>query len=140
MFHGGAYQSRSSSSEYKNKSCTSLSQIVPSPEAVNAIGIEIADDTINRCSFVAAEHWRYGSGEPFCNARAAAGSAYCMHHLARCAAETSETDAFGGADVPPPPPELAYLAETVLPEPIPDDPREFRALVDVEPPDRGDEE
>jgi len=140
MFHGCAYQSVAGLGKHENKTRTFTSRVTPVAKPVNEIGIEMAVDTINRCSFVAAEHWRYGSGEPFCNAQAAAGSAYCVHHLAHCAAEISETDAGRAAEVPPPPPELAYLAETALPELIPDDPRELRALVDVEPPDHSGEE
>jgi hypothetical protein len=140
MFHGGAYLSRASSGEDENKSRTHDSQIAPLAEAVNAVGFEAGADALNRCSFVAAEHWRYGSDEPFCNAPAAVGSAYCAHHLASCAAEISQTEAWGTEDVPPPPPELAYLAEAALPELIPDDPRELRALVDIDPPDHRGEE
>lgn len=140
MFHIGAYQSRPHSREFENKTRTLTPGILRGTVAVNEIGIDTGADSLNQCSFVAAEHWRYGSGEPFCNAPTAPGSAYCVRHLARCAAERPETGAVGAAEVPPPPPELGYLAEAVLPELMPDDPREIRALLDVEPLGPGNEE
>jgi hypothetical protein len=139
MFHVGAYQSRSHSLEDENKTRIFVSGIYRRTVTVNEIGIDAAARSLNQCCFVAAEQWRYGSGEPFCNAPAAPGSAYCVRHLAHCAAERPETGAVGEGEAPPPP-ELGFLAEVALPELIPDDPREIRALLDVEPPGPGDEE
>ncbi len=138
MFHAGAYQSRSRLGAVKNKSRTLIPGIPRRTVAVNEIGIDAGTGSLNRCSFVAAEHWRYGGGEPFCNAPTAPGSAYCVRHLAQCGAAPPE--AVGAAEVPPPPPELGFLAEAVLPELIPDDPREIRSLLDVEPVGPGIEE
>jgi hypothetical protein len=140
MFHVGAYQSTSCLAQGENKSRTHIPGISRQTAIVNEIGIDAADRSLNQCSFVATEQWRYGSGEPFCNAPVAPGSAYCVRHLARCAAERSQTGAAGEGEAPPPPPELGFLAEVALQELIPDDPREIRALLDVEPPGPGREE
>jgi len=50
----------------------------------------------------------------------------------RAAALVSEVEA-----VPEPPPELAHLRESALPEPLPDDIADLRALLDHPPPEPG---
>lgn len=37
-----------------------------------------------RCSYVAAECWHYGAGDPFCPAPALPDSSYCAEHKALC--------------------------------------------------------
>src|SRR5262249_20343119 len=95
------------------------------------------------CSFVVAD-WRTGA-EPFCGAPTRPGSSYCARHQPICvlsresaegrsrvAALMRETD-----EAPEPPPELAHLRESTLPEPLPDDTGDLRALLDHPPPDPG---
>ena len=95
------------------------------------------------CSFVVAD-WREGA-EPFCGAPTRRSSSYCAAHQPICviphdsaAGRSCEAALAEAAEAtPPPPPELAYLAESVLPEPMPDDAGEFRTLLDHSPPERG---
>jgi len=135
MFHSGAYESRQREDE-ENKTGTTLT--LPGG-AVKRGGAGAPGDTRARCSFIVAEGWRYGGGEPFCNAPVAAGSAYCVQHRRRCAPtpDSSSAALAEAAEAPPPPPEFGYLAEAVLPEALPDEAEEIRALLDVQPLDRG---
>ena len=91
--------------------------------------------------------WREG-GEPFCSAPTRPGSSYCALHEPLCivscesaegrsrlAALDEEADA-----APEPPPELAHLKESVLPESLPDEVGDLRALLDHPPPVPGAQE
>ena len=147
MFHRGACQSMRFAGVGENKTRTNPTKVGHASSVVKAKGRPDGVDTRNQCSYVAAENWRYGGADPFCNAPVVAGTAYCVRHFARCAAALASSEALAleadlarAADDPPPPPELGFLAEAALPEQSPDDPRDIRALLDVEPPDRGGEE
>jgi len=140
MFHGGAYHCRRGLAGVENKTRT-VPEIAPAAAGVNEGGIAAEGTARQRCSFIVREHWRYGGAEPFCNAPSVPGSAYCARHLARCTASAeSEAELAGAAEVPPPPPELGYLAEAALPELLPEDEGELRALLDVQPAAPGGEE
>ena len=88
---------------------------------------------------------RRGSDAAFCDAPALPGSSYCVGHQRRCvvgpgSAEGRAVEAAllaEAEDAPAPPRELAHLAESGMPEPLPDDPRELRILLDHPPPESG---
>ena len=94
------------------------------------------------CSFVVAD-WRAGC-EPFCGAPTRPGSSYCAHHQPLCIVPRESAEGRSRLDtllaeveaVPSPPPELAHLKESTLPESFPDDAGDLRALLDHPPPDR----
>jgi hypothetical protein len=73
---------------------------------------------VRPCSYVVATAWRYGGPDPFCNAPAVPGSSYCPRHHALCEGTAGEASAVELADnvVFLPPPELAHLAATPLPD------------------------
>lgn len=69
------------------------------------------------CAYVVAASWRFGGPDPFCNAPAAPGSAYCPRHRALCEpARPGAIDPVSPPDEAPPPPEFAYLAAAPLAE------------------------
>ena len=98
------------------------------------------------CSFVVAD-WRQGR-DPFCGAPTRPGSSYCVRHQPVCIVprESAEGRARVAALIedaeatPDPPPELAYLRESAVPESLPDDADDLRALLDHAPPDPGTRE
>lgn len=109
---------------------------------VNASGQTARPRASDACSFVVAD-WREG-GEPFCGAPTRPGSSYCAQHQPVCivpcesaegrlriATLLEEIDA-----APDPPPELALLKETTLPESFPDDAGDLRVFLDHPPPAR----
>ena len=108
---------------------------------VNRSGRNAGASASNTCSFVVAD-WR-SVGDPFCGAPTRAGSPYCARHHCLCilpsgsAEERSRATALvQEADaVPEPPPELAHLKESALPEALPDEAGDLRALLDHLPPD-----
>ncbi len=128
---------------YGNISRTSASWIQDAGGGVNVSGQSPGLRASTACSFVVAD-WREG-GEPFCGAPTRPGSSYCERHQPVCivpreSAEARSRVAALMADVeaaPEPPPELAHLKESVLPEPVPDDLGDLRALLDHPPPDPG---
>ena len=93
------------------------------------------------CSFVVAD-WRSG-GDPFCGEPVRPGSSYCVRHQPVCIVPRGTAEGRSRAaalreeaeEAPEPPLELAHLREAALPESLPDDPRELRALLDHPPPD-----
>jgi len=131
MFHRGACESRKGREYIENKSRTKIAR---DATAVNENGMVNPADTRSQCSFIVTARWRFGGADPFCNAPAVPGSAYCARHLARCAAAPeSELALAGDVEAPPPPPELRYLREAALPELLPEAEDELRALLDVRP-------
>jgi hypothetical protein len=133
------------------------SSVLTSKNILGTLDSQIQDDTsrVNRsgqtararpsatCSFVVVD-WGRGS-EPFCGAPTRQGSSYCARHQlicvlpresvegrSRAAALVSEAEA-----VLEPPPELAHLRESVLPETLPDDITDLRAFLDYPPPQHG---
>lgn len=140
MFHRGACESRKGREHVENKSRTQA-QIARDATAVNENGMVNPAGTLSQCSFIVTERWRFGGAEPFCNAPAVPGSAYCARHLAHCAAAPETELALAGeVEAPPPPPELRYLREAALPEVLPEAEDELRALLDVRPREpRGEE-
>jgi hypothetical protein len=79
-----------------------------------------------RCGYVMAAQWRYGAGDPFCNAPAVRGSSYCAEHRALCEVdpETIEGQLLAG--------DQAAAAHAVLPDEFPSLTAP-EALPDVEP-------
>jgi len=77
-----------------------------------------------RCSYVAAEGWRYGAGDPFCAAPALAEGSYCAAHQALCRIEAGSPAADRAARAlqraaeaaPAPPAELAFLDLAAIPD------------------------
>ena len=127
----------------ENVSGTSASPILHRTRGVNLSGQTARARPTKTCSFVVAD-WRPG-GEPFCGAPTRPGSTYCDAHQlicvlpresaegrSRAAALVSEAEA-----VPEPPPELAHLRESALPETFPDDIADLRAFLDHPPPEPG---
>ncbi|HXP73404.1 MAG TPA: hypothetical protein VN823_04605 [Stellaceae bacterium] len=125
----------------ENISRTLRSEIQDYPGQVNGCGQTARTRASDACSFVVAE-WRTGA-EPFCGAPTRPGSSYCARHQPVCivpresaegrlreAALLEEAEA-----APEPPPELAHLRESALPEALPDDIGDLRALLDHPPPD-----
>ncbi len=88
--------------------------------------------------------WREG-GEPFCGAPTRPGSPYCARHEPICIVPRESAEARSRVaaliveveTAPEPPPELAHLKESVLPEPLSDDVSDLRAFLDHPPPDPG---
>ena len=120
-----------------------MPKLPPRARPVNGFGQKLHSRPSDACSFVVAD-WRAG-GEPFCGAPTRPGSSYCARHQTLCvlprdsvegrsreAALIEETNA-----APEPPPELAHLAESAIPEYLPDAIGELRALLDHPPPERG---
>lgn len=76
-----------------------------------------------RCAYV-VRRWRAGGPSPFCDAPAAARTAYCARHLERCrvAPGTAEGrrlargQALAAQSAPPPPREFARLGAVALAE------------------------
>lgn len=130
----------------KNKSRTESIPIQHTPPVVNHSGQTARARADTGCSFVVAD-WRQG-GEPFCGAPTRPGSSYCARHqlvciVARGSAEGRSRIAALLAEIetaPEPPPELAHLKESVLPELLPDDVGDLRPFLDHAPPDRRAEE
>ena len=127
----------------KNKERTSEAEIQDCRGWVNGSGQTLRSRASGACSFVVAE-WRAGA-EPFCGAPTRPGSSYCARHQPVCivpreSAEGRLREAALLEDVdaaPEPPPELAHLRESALPEALPDDIVDLRALLDHPPPDPG---
>ena len=125
----------------ENISGTYRSGVQHPDRSVNGFGQTAPSVADPGCSFVVAD-WREG-GEPFCGAPTAAGSAYCAHHQPLCvvaqgSAEGRSRIAALMAEIeaaPEPPPELAHLKESALPESLPDEVGDLRALLDHPPPD-----
>ena len=109
-------------------------------QAVNSPALNAERSASGTCSFVIADG-RSG-GDPFCGASTRRGSSYCARHHPLCIVPRRSVEGRSRAAVlieeaklaPKPPPELAHLRETALPEPLPDDPRDLRALLDHPPP------
>jgi hypothetical protein len=124
----------------KNNSRTRHVWIQDIPGGVNDAGHTARPRASAACSFVVAD-WRDG-GEPFCGAPTRAGSSYCAQHQPLCivpheSAEGRSRMAALMAEVeaaPEPPAELAHLKESALPESMPDDGGDLRALLDHPPP------
>ena len=125
----------------KNISGTCRTQIQDRDARVNLSGRDVSVSAPGTCSFVVAD-WRLGD-EPFCGGPTRPGSSYCARHQALCvvprgSAESRSREAALAVDVeaaPEPPPELAHLKESALPEPFPDDIGDLRAFLDHPPPD-----
>lgn len=103
------------------------------------------DRTPAHCGYVGAEAWRYGDGNPFCDAPAAPGSSYCARHQALCAVapdsaagEAAARALMRAADAATiPPPELGFLAAVTVPELEAEAERgDIAACLDL-PPERG---
>jgi len=127
----------------ENISGTSEPTVSPTSRPVNGFGQRPLFRPSGTCSFVVAD-WREG-GEPFCGAPTRPHSSYCARHhrlcvLPRDSAEGRSREAalIEEADAAPePPPELAHLAESAIPESLPDAVGELRALLDHPPPEPG---
>jgi hypothetical protein len=127
----------------KNISGTLAPTVSPTDRPVNGFGQRPRSRASGACSFVVAD-WREGA-DPFCGAPTRRHSSYCARHhqlcvLPRDSAEgrSREADPAEEADAAPePPPELAHLAERIIPESLPDGVGELRALLDHPPPERG---
>ncbi|MGH7123703.1 MAG: hypothetical protein ACREFI_04975 [Stellaceae bacterium] len=86
--------------------------------------------------------WR-SVADPFCGAPTRPGSSYCACHHRLCIVPSGSAEGRLRATalieeaeaVPEPPPELAHLKESALPESLPDDPGDLRVLLDHPPPD-----
>ncbi len=125
----------------KNISGTRNPEIQDRFIAVNGSGRNAETSASGTCSFVVAD-WRLVA-DPFCGAPTRPGSSYCARHRPICIAPRGTAEGrlraaalFEDAKTAPEPPlELAHLRETALPESLPDDPRDFRALLDHPPPD-----
>jgi len=130
----------------ENNSGTSDLWIHAPTPAVNDSGQNAHARATGACSFVVAD-WRQGR-EPFCGAATRPGSSYCARHEPLCIVPRESVE--GRARVaaliedaeatPEPPPELAYLRESAVPEPLPDDVGDLSALLDHAPPDPGTRE
>ncbi len=126
----------------ENISETSPSELQQRQRSVNGSGRSGEGEPSGACSFVVAD-WRAGA-EPFCGAPTRTGSSYCAAHEPLCVARPGSPEeraleaalAEAAEAVPAPPPELAHLAESALPDPSPDDPADLRVLLDHQPPDR----
>jgi hypothetical protein len=127
----------------KNISGTHHSKILGHSMSVNRSGQPGRSRASSGCSFVVAD-WRERR-EPFCAAPTRPGSSYCARHQALCIVPKASPEArlreavllAEAEEAPGPPPELAHLAESALPESLPDDPRDLRVLLDHPPPDPG---
>ena len=127
----------------ENISGTRRSNLAPADRPVNGFGQRPQFRPSGECSFVVAD-WREGA-EPFCGAPTRAGSSYCPRHhrlcvLPRDSAEGRSREAAlieEAEAAPDPPPELAHLAESAMPESLPDAVGELRALLDHPPPEPG---
>jgi hypothetical protein len=128
----------------KNKQGTDAFELTLDAPVVNQRDSLAAKNSSGRCSFVVAEQGRGVEGL-FCGELTLPGLAYCARHQSLCvvkrasaegraleAAQLAEADA-----APEPPMELAHLAASALPEPLADDPRELRVLLDHTPPEAG---
>lgn len=128
----------------KNKTRTIMRLIPLSMGLVNESGDSPGVRSLYQCSYVVAER-RRGADAAFCDAPALPGSSYCAGHLRLCVVGpgSAEGRALEAAllaeaeDAPAPPRELAHLAESAVPELLPDDPRELRVLLDHPPPETG---
>lgn len=125
----------------ENKSGTEWPEIQDPAGTVNHSGRDAGTSASETCSFVVAdERW---AGDPFCGAPTRPGSSYCARHLPLCVVPRGSAEGRSRAAAlmdeaeaaPEPPPELMHLRETALPEPLPDDPGDLRALLDHPPPD-----
>jgi hypothetical protein len=124
---------------HENISRTHQPQIQDHAGGVNPPGQTTRARPSATCSFVVAD-WRQGS-DPFCGAPTRRRSSYCARHGSVCIVSSESVDDRSRAavliaqaeDVPEPPPELAYLRECVLPELLPDDISDLRALLDHQP-------
>ena len=85
-------------------------------------------ETQNRCAFVIVDDWRYGDGNPFCDAPALAGRAYCARHWALCNAGADGREA-EPAETAGPPAEFAHLEPVDVSEPV--EPSETPAEFDL---------
>jgi len=127
----------------ENMPGTLESTVSPADRPVNDFGQRPQFRPSGACSFVVAD-WREGA-EPFCGTPTRPGSSYCARHhqlcvLPRDSAEGRSREAalIEEADAAPePPPELAHLAESAMPESLPDGVGELRALLDHPPPEPG---
>src|SRR5579872_5844156 len=125
---------------HENTSGTTI-RVQHEQPAVNSPVLNSERSASGTCSFVIAD-WRSG-GDPFCGASTRPRSSYCARHHPLCIVPRRSVEGRSRAAVlieeaklaPKPPPELAHLRETALPEPLPDDPRDLRALLDHPPPD-----
>ena len=128
----------------KNKYRTTASHIPPDTTVVNQKEALPERNSSSRCSYVIVEHCRAIDGL-FCGEAALQGLSYCARHQSLCvvkraSAEGRALEAAQLADAeraPEPPLELAHLAPSAVPEPLPDDPRELRVLLDHPPPEAG---
>lgn len=121
-----------------------IGTIEPLPVLVTPAGADRAERSGRSCGYVAAKTWRYGAGDPFCNAPAVKGSSYCARHRARCAiAPASEAGTQAAAALlragdreSAPPAEFAYLVLPLMPELEADaEPRDIAGCLDVPAPD-----
>jgi hypothetical protein len=125
----------------ENISGTEQSDIQDPVGPVNHAGRNTGTSASRTCSFVVTDG--KSAGDPFCGAPARAGSSYCARHLPLCIVSRGSPEGRSRAAAliedaeaaPEPPLELMHLRETALPESLPDDPRDFRALLDHPPPD-----
>src|ERR1700690_1400084 len=125
----------------KNKTRTSEFLIPLSAGVVNGSGDCPGARSIYQCSYVVAER-RRGADAVFCDAPALPGTSYCAGHLRLCVVGPGSAEGRAreaallaeAEDAPAPPRELAHLAESAVPESLPDDPRELRVLLDHPPP------
>lgn len=131
-----------SATQDKNISGTCSIWIQDLDGGVNASGQTAPARASGACSFVVAD-WREG-GEPFCGTPTRPGSSYCARHQPLCIVPRESAEGRSRVAtileeveaVPSPPPELAHLKETTLPESLPDDPGDLQALLDHPPPAR----
>lgn len=130
----------------ENISGTQCAWIPQISVGVNDSGQVVATRPRRACSFVVAD-WRDGA-EPFCGAPAVTGSPYCARHEPLCIVPRDSPEGRSrvaallddAEGAPEPPPELAYLRESVLPELLPDDTGDLRAVLDYPPPGPGTRE
>ena len=128
---------------FENISGTKSSWIQQSSQSVNDPGRIPVSAIRKSCSFVVTD-WREG-GEPFCGAPSLPGSAYCSGHQRLCIVRRDSPEGRSrlaalmeeAEEAPEPPPELAHLRESALPEPFPDEVGDLRAVLDHPPPDPG---
>ena len=129
-----------SAAKRENKTRTIQQWVTDATGGVNGFAETARGRAIGACSYVVAD-WRAG-GEPFCGAPTRRGSSYCARHQPLCvvARESAEGRARVAALIedaeaaPEPPPELAHLRESALPESFPDEVGDLRALLDHPPP------
>ena|SRR5579883_831102 len=108
-------------------------------------GRPIAAERRRSCSFIAAEGWTYGRGDPFCDAPALPDSSYCERHRALCEIAPHSPAGLAAAHAlvrtadiaPPPPADLAFLSASAPPEVDAEaEPKDIAACLDLPAEDR----